>query len=197
MNEDDILSKKMELIEIAQRCFERGLQTGSGGNLSVRLEQRDAVVIKPSGVGYAECSIDNLMVVNFDKKILSGDLTPSKDMPFHIAIYKVRPDVQAIVHVHSPWSTAWSCKNEPLPLLALHARAKLGDIPTVPTAPDGSTQTDTEMGEVFKNPKCCAALMARHGAVGVGNNLIAAQHVVELIEETAQIATIGSTIGAK
>ena len=50
---------------------------------------------------------------------------------------------------------------------------------------------------IFKNPKCCAALMARHGAVGVGNNLIAAQHVVELIEETAQIATIGSTIGAK
>ncbi len=194
MTDQDILEKKKELCAIARRCFERGLQTGSGGNLSVRLESGDAVVIKPSGVGYAECTPDNLMVADLDGNILMGDLKPSKDMPFHLAIYKQRSDVKAIVHVHSPWATAWASADKPMPLIALHAQMKLGSIPVIPTAPDGGTQTDSEVGEVFKNPGCVAALMARHGSIGVGKTLMAAQYVVELIEETAQIATVHASI---
>lgn len=194
MSDQDIFDKKTELCAIARRCFERGLQTGSGGNLSVRLGGLDAVAIKPSGVGYAECTPGNLTVADFDGNILSGDLEPSKDMPFHLAIYKLRPDVKAIVHVHSPWAIAWASTDKPMPLLALHATLKVGSIPVIPVGPDGGTQTAAQVGNFFKNPNCVAALMERHGSIGVGKSVMAAQYVVELIEETAQIAAIHSTI---
>lgn len=188
MNNDDIYNKKLELMAIAKRCFELKLQTGSGGNLSIRLSDGNAIVIKPSGVGFAECSVENLMVADLDGNIISGDLKPSKDMDFHLAIYRVRPDVQGIVHVHSPWATAWASCQQEIPCLTIHSAAKLKRIPLIPAAPDGGAQTEAEVVPVFENPECKAAIMESHGSVGVGKTLLAAQYIAELIEETAQIA---------
>ncbi|MDP7108796.1 MAG: class II aldolase/adducin family protein [Rhodospirillales bacterium] len=196
MNTDDIVNKKQELIRIAERCFHQGLQTGSGGNISIRLTYDDAIVIKPSGVGFAECTVENLMVADLEGNIISGELKPSKDMDFHLAIYRVRPDVNGIVHVHSPWATAWASGKQSIPCLTIHAAAKLKSIPVIPVAGDGGAQTASEVTPVFRNPECKAALMEYHGSVGVGKTLLAAQHVAELIEETAQIAAVSRMISS-
>ena len=99
----DLHEKMDALIASARRCFDLGLQTNAGGNLSIRLDARDAIVIKPSGVGFAECTRDNLQVVDLDGAILSqGDLKPSKDLDFHRDLYRIREDINAIVHCHSP-----------------------------------------------------------------------------------------------
>ena len=87
---------------VAKRAFEAHLQTGNGGNISIRLNQGDRVVIKPSDIGFVECNEDNLLVVDLEQNIVAPKGKPSKDMPFHLGIYKVRPDVNGIVHVHSP-----------------------------------------------------------------------------------------------
>ena len=95
----DILARKDELIATAKRCFDLRLQTNAGGNLSVRLARRDAIVIKPSGVGFNECTRENLQVVRLDGTILPSevDLKPSKDLEFHLEIYRRRDDINAIV----------------------------------------------------------------------------------------------------
>ncbi len=196
MTENDVSSRKDELIRMARRAFDRGLQTGTGGNLSVRLASRDAFIIKPSGIGFAECNPDNLLVVDPDGRILSGSGKPSKDMPFHLGIYRARPDIGAIVHVHSPWATAWASRNIAIPCLTIHARAKLGHIPMVPVGHDGGNQPAEAVVEVFQDTRVRACLLEKHGSVAVGGGLLKAQHVAELVEETAQIAAVGRMIGS-
>ncbi len=192
---NEILAKKRELMAVAKRCFERGLQTGTGGNLSIRCANRDHVVIKPSGVGFFECDENNLLVVALDGTIIEGTAKPSKDMPFHLGIYSARDDVEGIVHVHSPWATAWAVANRDIPCVTVHSRAKLGRIPVIPCGPDRGNQEPEDIVAAYRDPKIRAVILEDHGSVGVGKSILAAQHVVELIEETAQIAAMAKTLG--
>ena len=194
LNENELMTQKYELIRIARRAFERGLQTGTGGNLSVRLATQAAFLIKPSGVGFAECNPNNLLVVNPEGAILSGTGKPSKDMSFHLGIYRARPDINAIMHVHSPWATGWASGNKQIPCLTIHARAKLGQIPMVPLGPDNGNQLPEAIVAVFKDARVRACLLEQHGAVAVGGSLLKAQQLAELIEETAQIAAVAAMI---
>ncbi len=185
---------KREVCTIARRAFELGLQTYTGGNLSARVDGSDRCVIKPSGIGFAECTPDNLMVVELDGTIVEGEMTPSKDMPFHLEIYRVRPDVGGIVHFHSPWATGFATAGKNIPLFTLYAKQKLGQIAYVPLAPDGGTQGAREVGPAFADPSVNAALLCSHGTIGVGKTLLAAQHVAELIEASAHIAAVNNVV---
>ena len=190
VDEQELYVKKQNLIAIALRAFQTGLQTNAGGNLSIRLSSIAGCVIKPSGVGYAECTQDNLMVVDLDGETLLGHHTPSKDKDFHVAIYRARPDVQAIVHVHSPWATGWGAARRQIPLLTVQAIEKLGNLPSIPLRPDGGAQSAAQIGAVFQDRSIRAAILENHGTVGVGSTMLKALHLCEIIEETAHIATV-------
>ncbi len=190
MDEKTIRSTMLELMEVAKRAFNAHLQTGTGGNISARVAGSNAVVIKPSGVGFSECNPENLLVVDLEGKILKGSTKPSKDMPFHLGIYRVRPELNGIVHVHSPWATAWAVLGEEIPMLTVQSQSKFGRIPLVPSGPDGSKEASESVINAFRDPATLVATLQNHGAVGVGKTLLAAEELVELIEETAQIAML-------
>ena len=189
-DEKAIRSTMLELMEVARRAFNAHLQTGTGGNISARVVGSNAVVIKPSGVGFSECNPENLLVVDLEGKILKGSTKPSKDMPFHLGIYRVRPELNGIVHVHSPWATAWAVLGEEIPTLTVQSQSKFGRILVVPSGPDGSKEAAEAVIDAFRNPAVLVATLQRHGAVGVGKTILAAEELVELIEETAQIAML-------
>ena len=195
IDEQELASKQQTLIAIARRAFDTGLQTNAGGNLSIRLASIEGCVIKPSGIGYAECTPDNLMVVDLDGETLLGHHKPSKDKDFHVAIYRARPDVQAIVHVHSPWATGWGAARRPIPLLTVQAIEKLGSLPSIPLGPDGSAQSADQIGAVFQDRSIRAAVLENHGTVGVGTTMLKALYLCEIIEETAHIATVRELVG--
>lgn len=190
LDPDDIAAQQDRLIAAARRCFELGLQSNAGGNLSLRLEQAEAIVIKPSGVGFAECDRDNLQLVHLDGTIEPSAHKPSKDLPFHLEIYKRRPDIRGIVHCHSPWATGYASAGVELPCLTVQTVEKLGRIPLIPLAGGVGAQTETEIGEVFAAKDIRGALLANHGTIGTGPTIEAAQHIAELIEETAHIACV-------
>lgn len=194
----DLTEKMDALIAMAKRCFDLGLQTNAGGNLSVRLDARDAIVIKPSGVGFNECTRDNLQVVALDGTILSSDpdLKPSKDLDFHRDLYRIREDINAIVHCHSPWATGYASAGIEIPCLTVQTIEKIGRMPLIPLSPLGGPQTEVEISPFFKDPKVKAAVLANHGTIGVGKTLMAAQYLAEIIEETAQIAYVRDTLMA-
>ena len=189
---DDILEKKDALIATAKRCFERGLQTNAGGNLSVRLASRDKIVIKPSGVGYNECTRENLQIVMLDGTILPSDweLKPSKDLGFHLELYNRREDINAIVHCHSPWATGYASAGLEIPCLTVQTVEKIGRMPLIPLTKDGAPQTAELIGSYFDDLSIRAAVLANHGTIGVGKTLLAAQYLAEIIEETAHIAFV-------
>ncbi len=192
----DIEAKKDALIGAARRCFDLRLQTNAGGNLSVRLSSVDAIVIKPSGVGFAECTRDSLQVVHLDGRVEPSAFKPSKDLDFHLDLYRIRPDVNAIVHCHSPWATGYASAGIEIPCLTVQTIEKIGRMPLIPLSANGGPQTEVEISPVFRDPSVRAAVLANHGTIGVGATLTAAQYLAEIIEETAHVAYVRDTLMA-
>ena len=186
---DAWLKAAREYQQVAQRLWQRGLIAGSGGNLSLRVGQTSHIMIKPSGLANIDCQADNLLGVDVRGQVVVGRGRPSKDLGFHLAIYRVRPDVRGIVHAHVPWSTALSLLDyDELPLLTPHAQSKLVQVPVVPFAPSGSQELDNSVAAALAERSSVAIVLARHGLVTVGSSLPAAGRLAELVEETAQIA---------
>lgn len=191
----DLHEKMDDLVAMAKRCFVGGLQTNAGGNLSVRLDARDAIVIKPSGVGFNECTRENLQVVALDGTILTGgDLKPSKDLDFHRDLYRIRENINAIVHCHSPWATGYASAGIEIPCLTVQTIEKIGRMPLIPLSAEGGPQTEIDISPVFKDPDIRAAVLANHGTIGAAKTLMAAQYLAEIIEETAHIAYVRDTL---
>lgn len=190
----ELYYKKDELISIAKRCFDLRLQTNAGGNLSVRLDCADAIIIKPSGVGFNECTQDNLQVVYLDGSIEPSQHKPSKDLGFHLDLYRIRQDIRAVVHCHSPWATGYASAGLSIPCLTVQTIEKIGQIPLIPLSLRGGPQTEKEISPVFRDTKVVAAVLANHGTIGVGKTLMAAQYLAEIIEETAHISYIRDTL---
>jgi ribulose-5-phosphate 4-epimerase/fuculose-1-phosphate aldolase len=196
LDQNEIDAKKDALIWSARRCFDLRLQTNAGGNLSVRLSSAEAIVIKPSGVGFNECTRDNLQIVHLDGTIEPSAFKPSKDLDFHLDLYRIRPDINAIVHCHSPWATGYASAGLEIPCLTVQTIEKIGRMPLIPLSPNGGPQTEAEISPVFRDPKVVAAVLANHGTIGVGSTLTKAQYLAEIIEETAQIAFVRDTLMA-
>jgi ribulose-5-phosphate 4-epimerase/fuculose-1-phosphate aldolase len=194
LDKNDIEAKKDALIWSAKRCFALRLQTNAGGNLSVRLSSANAIVIKPSGVGFNECTRDNLQIVHLDGISEPSAFKPSKDLDFHLDLYRIRPDINAIVHCHSPWATGYASAGLEIPCLTVQTIEKIGRMPLIPLSPSGGPQTEAEISPIFRDPKVVAAVLANHGTVGVGATLTKAQYLAEIIEETAQIAFVRDTL---
>ena len=192
----DLIDKKDALIATARRCFDLRLQTNAGGNLSVRLDAIDAIVIKPSGIGFNECTRDNLQVVHLDGTIEDSPFKPSKDLGFHRDLYRIRDDIRAVVHCHSPWATGYASAGLEIPCLTVQTIEKIGRMPLIALSPMGGPQTDREISPVFQDPKIVAAVLANHGTIGVGATLMKAQYLAEIIEETAHIAYVRDTLMA-
>lgn len=190
----DITSKKDSLIATAKRCFDLRLQTNAGGNLSVRLDDQDAIVIKPSGVGFNECTRENLQIVHLDGTIEASDHKPSKDLGFHLDLYRIRDDIRAVVHCHSPWATGYASAGLEIPCLTVQTIEKIGRMPLIPLSAQGGPQTEVEISPVFADPKIVAAVLANHGTIGVGSTLMKAQYLAEIIEETAHTAFVRDTL---
>jgi ribulose-5-phosphate 4-epimerase/fuculose-1-phosphate aldolase len=148
-------------------------------------------MIKPSGLPNVDCRPETLLAVDLEGNLITGQGRPSKDLGFHLGIYRVRPDVRGIVHAHVPWSTALTLLGyDELPLLTPHAQDKLRRVPVVPYAPSGSPELDRCVTGLFHSQEVVAALLERHGLVAVGATLPAAESLAELVEETAQIAML-------
>lgn len=192
----DLTEKKDALIATAKRCFGLRLQTNAGGNLSVRLESADAIVIKPSGIGFNECTRENLQVVHLDGTIEPSEHKPSKDLGFHLDLYRIRPDINAVVHCHSPWATGYASAGIEIPCLTVQTIEKIGCMPLIPLSDAGGPQTEVEISPVFRDATVVAAVLANHGTIGVGSTLMKAQYLAEIIEETAHIAYVRDTLMA-
>lgn len=194
MPKSDVLLTKQSVVDAARRAFRTGLQTNIGGNLSARIPSGDACVIKATGVGFAECTIDNLCVVGLDGQVREGGRQPTSDVAIHLAIYQLRPEVHGIAHAHPPWVTGWAAASIAPPSVTVTADAKLGSVPMIPLAPGGLTQTDAEIVAMMGPGGPKGAILEKHGALACGRSILEAIHLLELIEENAHIAAVRSMV---
>jgi L-ribulose-5-phosphate 4-epimerase len=179
---------KQDLIEIARRACANQLQAGSGGNLSIRIPGKGLFVIKPSGKGFMELSLENLLVVDLDGQLVHGSAKPSRDTMSHAGIYKLRPDVGGILHVHATWALVYALDGCEIPLMTEEAIDKVGTMPVVPCIPGKLSQLHQEVAATFSNSAVKVALLAKHGLIAAGKTLQEAAELCELANESAKLA---------
>ena len=195
MTDLDLL--RQELSEYSRRAFERHLVGGTGGNLSVRVPDTEKVLITPTGISLGDVKPEEHILVDLEGGVLESPmgLKGSKETSFHLAAYKIRPDIGAIAHVHPRYATGYSNKGKDLPLATISARVVLKRVPWVECFVPGSPELAGCVTEgVQKNPEIKALLMKEHGILAMGADLKMAYYIADLVEDTAKIAFIASNI---
>ena len=189
MMTSEINTIKEEMIKAALRAYQLGLQTGNGGNLSCRVPASDTIIIKGSGLSFGECTQDNFVLVTIDGEVIGGAGKPSRELLTHLCIYRLRPDIHGIFHTHSPWSIACADDSREIPLITGHAKAKLGPVPVLRSEDQATADFARAVEKLLtEKPKLRAFVQSGHGIFGLGEDITQAEHNVELVEETSQIA---------
>ena len=181
---------KEELVNISRRCYRKNLITATGGNISCRIPNSNQILIKASGSAFSDMTISDVVQIDLDGNMIDGNKQVSKEWRFHAGIYKVRPDVNVVIHVHPPFATAVAANHDSLPMVTNHAKAYLKYVPTIGTAPSGSEELAHMVIEQFKDPERVAILMKEHGIITVGNDFYKAFYLAEMLEDTAKIALL-------
>jgi len=171
-----------------------GLVTWASGNVSARDPETGYVVIKPSGLKYEELQPENMVIVNLDGNRIEGDLKPSSDTASHLYIYRHRPDVNGIVHTHSPYATAFAALGRPIPVyLTAIADEFGGPIPCGGFALIGGEQIGKVVVEsIGASP---AVLLKNHGVFTVGSTAEAAVKAAVMVEDVARTVWIALQLG--
>lgn len=187
---------RTQLVEIAHRAYHLGLTLGISGNLSVRAPGTDRVVIKATGLSMGDMTVEDTLLMDLDGRVLEQSThLPSKERHFHLAIYRRRPDVGAIAHLHQPYVLAYAALHRLPPLLTGASRAFLGGkLALVPPAPSGSQELAALVGEAFGDPAIVAAILAEHGSITVGSTLRAALYLGQYLEDAARTAVLAAQV---
>ncbi len=189
---------KEQVFQANLAIVQHGLVVFTWGNASAIDRDQGLVVIKPSGVPYAEMKPDDMVVVDLEGKIVSGTLKPSSDLATHLVLYKAFKQIGAVVHTHSEWATSWAQACKPIPPYGTtHADYFHGEIPCTRQLTESEVGGDyeTETGKViverFKDIDPGAVpgvLVAAHAPFAWGVNAEQAVHNAVVLEEVAKMA---------
>lgn len=172
--------------------WETGLVVGSAGNVSRRLDETN-IAITPSAEFYETMTDEQIVIVD----VASGealDGTPSYELPMHLAVYRSRPDVGAIVHTHAPYVTTLSVLRRPLPPIIDEMVLYLGGpVEVTDYAFTGTEAVGTNVVRTLGDRT--AVLLANHGNVCVGRDLAQAFHVALVMEACARVYVQALTLG--
>lgn len=184
----DVNRLRDEVCRVGQSLFQRGLTSGSTGNISVRTPD-GGWLMTPTNVSMGTLDPARLSLFDTDGRFVSGD-APTKEAFLHFSMYGERADAGAVVHLHSSHSTAVSIMadidpEDVLPPLTAYYIMRVGRLPLVPYFAPG----DQALAEAVRSlaGRHHAMLLANHGPVVAGTSLANAQYAAEELEETAKL----------
>jgi L-fuculose-phosphate aldolase len=185
--------ERAEIVEFGRKLVKSRLTTGTGGNLSLADRGKNLVAITPSGIDYDEMAPEDVVVLDFDGETVAGVFSPSSEKGFHLGLYRKRGDVNAVIHTHSHYATTLACLKMEIP--AVHYLVGFCG-KKVPVAEYATYGTEELAGNVCAAiEEYNAVLMANHGLVAVGPDLLRAFSVAEEIEFVARIYYQALSIG--
>lgn len=188
-------ARRGEIVTGALELEQLGLNHGSAGNLSLRFGE--AVLVTPSGVPARELRPDlvALMSLADETGAFEGPLPPSSEWRFHLDVYRARPDVNAVVHMHSTYATTLATLRRPIPAVHYMIAAFGGpSVPCVGYASYGTPELSRLVVEGLKDRD--GVLLANHGAIVVGADMRRALWRAVELEALAQVYYLGSMAGA-
>ncbi len=174
-----------------------GCLRGSGGNISVKINDENMIAITPTSRPYQGLSTDDICLVDTDLNLIEGQRAPSIETAMHLGIYKFRSDVKAVIHTHPVFASILSIINQPIPALFDEITFEIGaSIEIVPYAISGSSDlAQNVVGKLDNN--CFCYIIQNHGALSLGKDIDQAWKNAELLEKVAQVFYYALTTGRK
>ncbi|MEG6586036.1 class II aldolase/adducin family protein [Dendrosporobacter sp. 1207_IL3150] len=185
---------KEKIISCGCELLDSGLIVGTWGNLSARVPNTPFIAITPSGRNYKTLSINDIVLVDIDGNVFNGDLKPSSELSLHLAIYKKRKDVAAIIHTHSVFASACAVSRHAIPPIVEDVvQCVGGSVEVADYALNGTPELAENAVKALgiKN----AVLLANHGLVCCAGTLDEAMTACALVEKAAQIFIYAKQIG--
>ena len=185
---------RQKIVEIGRQVYERGFVAASDGNISGRLDD-GTIVTTPTMVCKGRMTEEMLVLVDINgRKLRRDERNPSSEFAMHRTIYRLRPDVHAVVHAHPPFGTGFAVANVPLdkPLLS-EVILTLGCIPLTSYGTPSTEEISDSLSPFI--PHHDALLLANHGAVAYGPDLQMAYDRMETLEHFAKITLVARLVG--
>jgi L-ribulose-5-phosphate 4-epimerase len=154
------------------------------------------MVIKPSGVSYADLTPESMVVCDLDGNRVDGEYRPSSDTASHAYVYRHLPRVGGVVHTHSSYATAWAARGEPVPcVLTAIADEFGGEIPVGPFALIGGEEIGRGVVETLAGHRSPAVLMRGHGVFTIGTTARDAVKAAVMCEDAARTVHLARAYG--
>src|SRR3954464_3118508 len=185
---------RRDLASFGKMLHSMGFVAATDGNLSVRLDE-DRVLVTPTCFSRGMMRPEDMVIVDIEGKKLSGTYNPSSEIVMHLTIYRMRPDVGAVVHAHPCTATAFASAGMALdePLCS-EIVITLGSVPLAPYATTGTMALSDSLCPYI--PFHDAILMANHGVVAYGEDLCRAYMRMEAVEHYAKIVLATRQLGS-
>jgi L-fuculose-phosphate aldolase len=187
------LQLREEIVRVGRLVFDKGWIAANDGNISVRLDD-GRILATPTGVCKGMMDPSDVIVCDMDGNKLCGERDITSEMAMHLTIYRLRPDMRSVLHAHPPVATGFATAGRALNQALLpEVIIKLGSVPLADYGLPG-TPALTE-GMLPYIPKYEALLMANHGAVSYGEDVMQAYFRMEIVEHFARITLVAELLG--
>jgi L-fuculose-phosphate aldolase len=184
-----------DIVEVGRRLYARGFVASNDGNITVRLDDR-RIMTTPKSVSKGWMTPDMMVIVDYAGNKLAGERDASSELKMHLAVYEHRPDVRAVVHAHPPIATGFAVAGIPLDRAVLaEVICTLGSIPIAGYATPSTEELPAAVKQYIKAHD--GLLLANHGALTCGKDVLGAYYKMETVEHFAQISFIARTLGGE
>ncbi len=198
---ETIAQVRREVCDLHAELTRYELVVWTAGNVSARVPGHDLMVIKPSGVSYADLTPESMVVTDLYGVPAEGEwgnppFSPSSDTAAHAYVYRHMPEVGGVVHTHSTYATAWAARGEAIPcVLTMMSDEFGGSIPVGPFALIGDDSIGQGIVETLRNSTSPAVLMQNHGPFTIGKDARSAVKAAVMCEEVARTVHISRQLG--
>lgn len=189
LNEEDL---KREICEVSLRLYNKGLLTVFGGNISARLPNQASFWITPSKTFKGMLKPKDLVKMDLSGKVILGSLEPSIEWRLHRNVYKVRRDINAVIHAHNPAVIGLIAAGLRFKPMSVEGKLIVKRIEVIPYLEPGSLELADEVARRAINAN--ALILSNHGVIGLGVDLTEAQAIVEALEQEAFINLISTML---
>ncbi|MBI1369071.1 MAG: class II aldolase/adducin family protein [Planctomycetes bacterium] len=193
---EQIYKIKQQMCEIGQRIWQRGYCAGNEGNHSVRIDA-NRVLTTPTGISKGMLTPEMICLVDMEGKQIdtNNKYKRTSEVLVHLAIYKKRPDVKAVIHSHPPHATAFAIAQIPLPE-GIHPEAEvfLGRVPTAPYATPSKQDLPDSIIPLI-GAQTNTVLMGNHGSVSFSHSLMDTYYKLEILDAYCRILILTKQLG--
>lgn len=191
---DQRLEARKKVVEAGVKMLATNLTVGTWGNISCRVPGENTIAITPTGMSYDTLIPEDIVILDLEGNQISGSRKPSIEVPLHLAIYKAREDIHAIVHTHSAYATAMAVARKEIPG-AVEDLVQIvgGNVRVNEYALPGTEQLGVNTVKALEGRN--AVLLANHGMLGAGRNLEEALKICQVVEKSAQITLLAQMMG--